>query len=429
MKEIPNNFITYIESIKYHKKPRVKESKRVLNALADLKKLFLDNFAPAVELIDMYTTGVYPRCAFDKGNKNYLVIWDSHYWDLYSRFIYLITFFYESNNESFDLEFSNNKELLKLVKDCTTSLALQFLSIRFDKEPALSYAFAYIYKMKYSLSPRYNTGGNIEELLIEVGHISEVDYAKMFVLGHELGHIEYNQESETRENFMDAIRTVCGLLNLEAEKKYKSSNKHTEDFDTALRNYSKSEKVILSLETYSLTSYVLENKEAQEEIYCDVTSILTIHKYLTTELKDKTEILFVLEKQRYWSIFQMWLKAIESYWRQNFELHCGSYPSENFLKDFEGQSKDVAARNSLVWSIVYNLLGENPSLMDFGEKTYQTEFIGSKLFRNEFLAQIMFNVSNLDIIREAFLLYDENKNKPEEALLKARNKMLGWEMG
>ena len=164
------NFLNYLNATTHFLKvPRLHENDFIKEQFQTLASSILGpDFNEYVMVIECFTTDVFPR-NIHYGQKN-IILWDSNFWDIYGRFLYMFFAYLKSGNYITKDFFSNYYESLLFI----------YLSNAFERKPALARYIAEEYLKLENSFPSYDKQEDIEKLLSEIGHLQEFNIAKRF---------------------------------------------------------------------------------------------------------------------------------------------------------------------------------------------------------------------------------------------------------
>lgn len=408
------DFTDYIKSnFSSHANPRSKETSDVYSNFQALGNMILGDFSQKVIVVNEYTTSVYPK--YIQLNNRHYILWDSCYWDLYGRYLYVFHMFFSD-------PFIINS---KFVEQYFTSLGLLFLSCRFEKYPSLAYLLSEKYNSSYKLVPPFNEGEDIDDILSDVQHSSDLYFAKFFGFCHELTHIKARTTDIREDEIYKQMLNIC-------EYYQKLLELHLELSD----NPDERKKIISELDIINAL-LIDTNTTLIEEVYCDVLAICVIYVSLMDIDDNKDKNLFNLSKIKYLSIFQWWLKSIEGFWdvlsrvyREPYK-HDAAFVDQNnpFFQFGEKLNIESNARGDIVWNIVEKLLKIDTTDLDeslFYQKPAH-KILKSADFTERFVP-ILQNSMGFSFIDEILNRYTTTKKgfwNNESNIIK-RNKLIGW---
>lgn len=357
--------------------------------------------------LNIYSSNIYPHYVVcDKGQA---IVWDSHYWDLFSFFLMVtsdIIFF----REKYDSVWNAKKSIDFLkTKNLLNSLMLLYLTHRYESDPVLSYLIAEMYSQSYSSIPAYNLTFalpdnkkvycNAEEYLDYHKLLWITNFAKQFVCLHECTHVKMRTQPSERKIECQRIVNYCNLFNLYNNidvTKNSDCNKHfiTEICD---RN----------------------NIGLAEEVFCDINALTLLYEAAVNESLDTTKAMLSAD---YLLSFQYWLKIIDAQWKTLTNVLKEPLTEASLRKiapNLEREYMLANARQNIAWSI-FNF--EAKGKIDPYERNLDWEW-----FTNIFLT----NDDCYDMIDSIMIKYRRIKgdSKHSKVWREDRNKLIGWKDG
>lgn len=381
--------------------------------------------------MNVYSSAIYPK--YFVGKKGQALIWDSHFWDLYS-FFFLFAFDILEYGHIYrvkpKIELEN--DLCKTGK-LLTSMMMLILSHRFESDPNMSLLLAKKYSEQYPQFLKYDSAktgfslkqtpnsvvNSAEDIIENMGVCWHLKIVKQFVYCHEIIHMKMRVQGSERYLAYEQTLSFCNLL-LELEKSNVAAhNKISSTFGSE-----KEQHIFLGLLEDIINR---KNDSFLEELYCDAFSIMLVYEELAEASKDKQRIFFELSTLGYLSMFLQWINNTELRWKKIHTFlindNNGMFVSLDVLStDLLQTNMEIGMRVMLSWAFAGAMI----------EDKYGVEGVGALCrIKSELLSQfhpLLSEVShgklNVDIFGEYIPLKKEKNSIAE--LKKMRDKYIGW---
>ena len=382
---------------------------------------------------NIFSAHIYPQHAICE--QGHFIIWDSHFWDLYSFWLVAVLDL-TLNNRLYTDGIKSPSEMkvdYAKTKRNLTGLMLAFLTSRFDKSPLLSYVIAERYNTEYAKSmPQYNKPYSLsaEETITVEGYLEKTgldlffDYAKQFVFLHECTHIKLRTQTSERRQAFERVKNYCKVV---VELKELAA-----EFEISQPQ----DKIVTDF-----ANKVLKQKDDEliEEIYCDYNAMVNACQRIIDETGSEKVVATFLLSVKYISLFLQWLDSSEKMWLLCVEaLDAQNEPNEKkkMQKQINAAKKSkevfskmelINARNFFSFSMACSTLKISPH-KEWGLLSSQFDMFSTKWFNEEFLP-LLYAAYSGPFVMETLRRMEKIKQlkTPISELIRKRNDFIGWE--
>lgn len=333
--------------------------------------------------METFSTSVFPKLITNcKKEKEYVILWDNHFWDLFER--YLLAILRIEKNELDD----------PIAYDWFMSIYMIFLSTKFYTNPELSLVFAKHYAATGFFVPPYHIKDTISMSLSYHGGDECLLYCKDYVFFHEMHHALYNKNQNLKDSDFKLIIEACHIL----------------------------DKSSIPQETKNIINEMLSLSDTAilEELCCDVNSLCcVVYLYSGGDRYDEEIAKKVIKSIRYISLFINNLKKIYLIYKAS-NTTKSKHEIEAYIR---GENYiEIEARNFIIYFIALYMMGI--SKMNFQSDFFLKDDCFFKHWRpyNDILS--------FDFISNIFSeseLYRRKFNKSECKV--ARDIIIGWHNG
>lgn len=396
----------YLAQAYHHlKNPRLREASVIHRQFQKLAYYILGgDFDEPIFVVDCYTTEVYPRYIHFLDNN--MIAWDNHFWDIYGRFLFMY-FTYKNIGDNLPQDFYVNYY---------KSMLLIYLANRCESYPAFSRYLAEEYSKMDMKFPPYNEYEDINDILDNVGHLSEFNVSKIFGFCHEVAHIAYRKKNALSKAIHEQVINFCKIT-IQIEELDR-------EIDAILDKQSNDEKD----QWLDIAQRVLSNSDGKilEEVCCDVIAIYVLSKYFEEEANmSPEEISMSLSSVHYFLLCAHWLSTSEEFWKGLYEVTVNRENDDAFVNpqnpyyDYGTKiSNEYAVRINFAFSLCNNVLG-----FKFDNSCVQHEFV-----KNGFVS-MLYNSRGYDVMDKILNRTKVAKTDYAHAVShqKKKNQLIGWE--
>lgn len=396
----------YLAQAYHHlKNPRLRETSIIHHQFQKLADYILGgDFDEPIFVVDCYTTEVYPRYIYFLDNN--IIAWDNHFWDIYGRFLFMY-FTYKNIGDNLPQDFYVNYY---------KSMLLIYLANRCESCPAFSRYLAEEYSKIDMKFPPYNEYEDINDILDNVGHLSEFNVSKIFGFCHEVAHIAYRKKNALSKAIHEQVINFC------------ETTIQIEELDREIGAISDKQSNNEKNQWIDIAQKVLSNSDGKilEEVCCDIIAIYVLSKYFEEEANmSPEEISMSLSSVHYFLLCAHWLSTSEEFWKGLYEVTVNIENDDAFANpknpyyDYGTQiTNEYAVRINFAFSFCNNVLG-----FKFDNSCIQHEFI-----KNGFISMLSSS--------RGYDVMDKILNRTKVAKIdyahavshqKKKNQLIGWE--
>lgn len=402
--------------------------------------IFPEDFLRARNLVNnmpvitknIFSSHVYPQHAICE--YGHFIIWDSHFWDLYS--FWLVTILNLTIVKGIYIDGTKTAEEAKNDYTKTQrnlmSIMLLFLTSRFEKSPLLSYVIAEKYYNDYRFIPQYNQPYSLsaEKTMTVEDYLKGsklnmfLDYAKQFVYSHEVTHIKLRTQTVERQIAFEQVKNFCKVTI------------DVKDIVKELGISTPNDEIVCNFAHLVLNE---KSDDLIEEIFCDYNAMLISCKKIINETGNEDSAALFILAVKYVSLFLQWLDNSEMMWlfcADVFNVQSEENKSIKLRKQIEMDKKynkmvkdmeRINARNIFATTMLCNKLNLNPTSDECGFSS-QFETLSSNWFNNNILPMFYATYEGPFIMKTLEKMKDIKKSNISIAEMKRkRNFFIGWE--